>query len=280
MDITLPWWGSVSFVCGGFLVGTFLPNLVPKKWHNAAVGVGVLLCAIGVISGLPQLARFGFNTGPLVALAVALLIGGSAVGWQIHLWQESPTPTRQQPPPTKETSVLAECNFGTLPTKPPDGRIYVLNLYPTPIGGGGLAEYFGLKEAHFTWPEQENGAPLSAYRCRLTNYGNDTLFKLTFGFRLVFNRAIATPPSIQSGEIFLDREWPVEVTKIDPGADRSFEFYIWNMSNAFVSVTILPNATARKVSDGSQIPIRLLSRGYMMFSPATAPSTKADRTNQ
>jgi hypothetical protein len=50
-------------------------------------------------------------------------------------------------PTVEETSFFAECHYGAMPAvAPAGGRIFGLNVFPTPIanGGGGFVEYSAL----------------------------------------------------------------------------------------------------------------------------------------
>ena len=44
--------------------------------------------------------------------------------------------------------------------------------------------------------------------------------------------------SLRSGAVTIDRDWPLEIPKIDPGKDSSFAFYMINVSTQFVHVML------------------------------------------
>src|SRR5262249_31723145 len=141
-------------------------------------------------------------------------------------------------------------------TMPPEGRIYLLSLWPVPQenGGGGLAEYWGTGD--MKWPMSINGAPLNAYRCQLTNYGSVPVFNVELNLHMLFREALrdADQPNVtRSGQVTLSRDWPVLIRKIDTGAEKPFIFYLYNVSNNFfVQISLPQSATLEQRTDGAR----------------------------
>jgi len=129
-------------------------------------------------------------------------------------------------PKENDLALLVECFSGVMPTTPE--RIYALNLFPVPAenGGGGLAEYFSFdNKGERTWPKSKTGFPLMAYKCQLTNYGTAPLFNVFLALHLQFQNSIAEDNgSERSGEVYLRRDWPISISKIDPGTSNPFVF--------------------------------------------------------
>src|ERR1700730_769797 len=120
---------------------------------------------------------------------------------------------------------------------PIDGRIYMLqiNAIPASAGGGGLGISSGGPGEKIIFPFQ------SIYRCKITNYASIPLFKMSIALHLTFMEAVkdsAANTSLSSGAVTIDRDWPLEIPKIDPGKDSSFAFYMLNMSTQFVRVML------------------------------------------
>src|ERR1700730_5571136 len=85
----------------------------------------------------------------------------------------------------------------------PGGRIFGLNVFPTPIvnGGGGFVELFGLTPGQeIKWPTQ-NGIQMQAYECKITNYGTTAIFNAEIVFKWIFREAIADKSQLRRGEL-------------------------------------------------------------------------------
>ena len=179
-----------------------------------------------------------------------------------------------------EHTLSAEWHREFLPALvPPEETVYVLELWPLPVenGGGGLAEVSGIPGNPMGWPTS-NGQPLSSWRCQLTNYSSSPLFNVSLVLQLAFQKAVKgdqQPGTARSGETTLSRGWPINVQKIDAGADHPFIFYIFNNSDHFASVAFPPSATGRRAGDKEQRTIELIQPESSMM-----PLPPFIRTNQ
>jgi hypothetical protein len=74
----------------------------------------------------------------------------------------------------------------------------------------------------------------------------------------------------QSGETYLARDWPISITKIDPGSANPFVFYIVNMNQYFVTVSPPDIATGKQLGDTTPKTITIIKpTGFQMhFSPS------------
>jgi len=161
-----------------------------------------------------------------------------------------------------DRTILIECHFGLMPkVVPPEGRIYVLGLWPLPqeSGGGGMAEYFAHPGSEWTWSSNKSDLA-QAYRCQLTNYGAATVFNLSMAFPVIFREIVRdskNPSQMTSGKVTVSREWPIEVTKIDVGLN-GFVFYIQNNSEQFVQVFLPQSAMLQRARDNKRGNVRLI----------------------
>jgi hypothetical protein len=171
-----------------------------------------------------------------------------------------------------ELGVYLECQIAPLPlSHPANGRLYVLDPFPSPELGGGLVEFFTLNDVgELRWPKSYDGIPLRAYRCRLTSYRNDPIFQITMVLRLTFRRSVLNGKTIQSGEIEIDRPWQIEIAKLDTSDSGSFEFYVYNQYDKFIDMRFPPSVSARTLLDNSKREIPLIqqsSAGVDLFLP-------------
>jgi hypothetical protein len=137
--------------------------------------------------------------------------------------------------------LFAQCDF-VQPSiiVPPDGKIYMLqiNAIPASAGGGGFGIFSGTPGEKFNLPV----LPIQlVYRCQITNYASVPLFKVSIALRLTFMEAVKdseTSTSLHSGAVTIDRDWMLEIPKIDTGKDSSFAFYMTNVSKQFARVML------------------------------------------
>ena len=176
-------------------------------------------------------------------------------------------------PPTKpiETSVHIECLEGLMAdTAPPDGKIWFLMLSPLP-GTMRLQYFFGTPGTTIGLPKDE-GHPLLAERCQLTNYGEVPIFDVKISALVAFKEVLAdkdNPGVSREGGVTLSRNTPIEVQKLDAGPDHAFTFYIFNLEPQFVEISFPQSATYRLASDRAQheTPLLQSTTPPMIFSP-------------
>ncbi|MFZ0495750.1 MAG: hypothetical protein WBE85_12960 [Methylocella sp.] len=234
--------------------------------------------------------------------AILVLIAGAVGGLWVVFVHFSPTPDAKPPPvhagegslavggnvsnstiinggtplnasTVEETSFFAECHYGTMPgVAPAGGRIFGLNVFPTPIAnsGGGFIEFFALKPGQEMKWSPSNGI-LQAYECKITNYGVVAIFNAEIVFKWIFQEAVADKNQVRSGKVTLERDWPCLIPKIDPGVANPFVFYIYNISNQFVYVS-LP-ASISGTPAGKRVAIRF-SLTQSSAPPMNLPSLR------
>jgi hypothetical protein len=115
-----------------------------------------------------------------------------------------------------------------------------INAIPASAGsGGGIGIFSGTPGEKFNFPVLPSQF---VYKCQITNYASVPLFKMSIALRLTFMEAVkkdsAASTTLSSGAVTIDREWPLEIPKIDPGEDSSFAFYMINVSAQYVRVLL------------------------------------------
>lgn len=200
-----------------------------------------------------------------------------------HFIESRPTPDqisdypKQHPFPASfapiRTSLSVDCHLGfLLKLAPLKKRVYAMSLYPTPkeIGGGGLIEYFSAN-GEFAWPKK-NGLQMTGYACELMNGGNVSIFNISMAFDLKFRSVVTDSKGggQSSAEVTLAKKYPITVSRIDPGPNGAFIFYIFNISSQFVEV-LLPKSAAFKLPGDLQRQTTSLIQPEltMMFPPWT-----------
>ena len=152
---------------------------------------------------------------------------------------------------------------------PPEGKISILylNAIPKENGGSGLGIITAQAGKDMEWPSLGN-----VYRCHLANHGNAAIFNVEMALTLKFMEALkdkTNPSQTNSGAITLIRDWIISIPKIEPGPIGTFDFYISNMSQQFVFVSLPSVFTFYRASSSTREESQLIqSPGlFMPFTP-------------
>jgi hypothetical protein len=253
----------------------FLAIVAPEFWPKMPRALSYTLAGIGLswltysgILGIEEYSHMKLQHASLaLIIAGAILIAGGL------FWHISHTPVAgSESPSAKEVSkapnprISVDCHQEVLPkTVPANESLQVLWLFPTPVenGGGGMVTQFNTSGQPWKWPIDDpmKAVFITAYRCEITNYGNDPLFDLQMALDLIFYEAIPVPGQKDAkgqGKIKLHREWNVLIQKIDSGRENSFKFYILNhQPDLFVHVLMPKTATLRLLGAEQRIQTNL-----------------------
>ncbi len=193
----------------------------------------------------------------VLVISVLFGAGGGGMAWLVDRgYKNSPEYAALHKAPT----ISVEWHiFGNAPTIPTSGHLSVAYLWPLPTSdvGGGLAEMGGLPGSKLTL-----SSSMRNFQCVLTNYSADTTFNVTISLHVKFMevKRAKDSPTLQSGAVILERDWPITIPKIDVGPSYEFVFYIVNQSNLFVEVTFPNSATGQIGDDSAQQQIKIIQQ--------------------
>jgi len=214
-------WIGLFFTLG--TLGLPLIGVTLNVWLGGAFLAGAFAClvrALWIWEGSLKL------QGPLRVATVAFtaIVYFGLVGWQILRQYKS------NHPQFSATSLSVELHKGLAPSVfPPGGRINVLDTFAIPAnaGGGGLGELSGTPGKEVGWPLGQ-----TALQFQVTDYSSSTIFNVAAALQLKFFRVTKDKSgALQKGEMFLERQWEMEIPKIDSGADHPFVFYAINQKD-------------------------------------------------
>jgi hypothetical protein len=164
-------------------------------------------------------------------------------------------------PPQKETppqlQLFIECRPGPLPhVFPPSGRVFVVQIYNA-TERTGLHYFFGPSGDVFKVSERF----VAAQQCEVVNYAPTALFDVKMILRTEYLKIINQGPSSQiGGEVLTENERMVVIPRIEPGADRSFVFYIYsNGENFFAKITPPQFASFRVSAESEERSVKLIT---------------------
>jgi hypothetical protein len=148
-----------------------------------------------------------------------------------------------------------ECRGSFLPDRfPREGRIELLPIYyvHAPFGGGlgGLEDLRGKPDSEIIWPPNKLGIPTRAYKCDLTNYSQEPVANVELVFHVDFKEMVRQGKQIGSGKTVLSRDWLAKLNKVD--SEKSFTFFVQNLSELFLYVTKPTCATLELIGDSKR----------------------------
>ena len=94
------------------------------------------------------------------------------------------------------------------------------------------------------------------------------MFNVVLSFHEEFIDVIKDPeqPNLsRTGAVTLAREWPIQISKIDPGVINPFVFYIYNQSNKFVEITMPEFAVSEGPDKGSRRSVRIIQQSRLLY---------------
>jgi hypothetical protein len=248
---------------------------IQKAAVIATVAAPIVAACVGVLLWLKGIPHSVQQSGVVTLQGdVTASTGGLAIGPGSTM-NVVTAPLGNPQPRANEPSVYLECHYSAMPTRLPGGRVYVLNLWPMPAanGEGGLMEYFSLAEPpELKWPTNASGMPLAVQHCEITNDGNAAIYSIETAVQLQFREVLVdrdNPNVSRSGTVILARPWLISVPRLDPGTDRAFSFYIWNMSQLFAQVALPDDATGLVLGENQRRSIRIIHPAAvpMSFNP-------------
>jgi hypothetical protein len=220
-------------------------RIAKRCFWAAALG----FATIGIVWGATTLEAMW-----IIRVLVVGLIGGiAAIGLSESLrWVSHRESASTHATTTSSTSndaetdaqIVFECRLSELPSNvPPGGRIFYMPLFysqESAVKPIGLAFRDGQPGAEWQWFPDTKFAQI--YRCEMINYGRDPLLQVSLMFKVEYREINQNEDKSVStaGKSVHVEEWPIFLSRIDPGKDNTSAFYIYNQSS-FYAYVIPPN---------------------------------------
>jgi hypothetical protein len=131
------------------------------------------------------------------------------------------------------------------------------------IGYGTIASEPGKP---FPWLPEWKNKPRSSARCRLTNYGKTTLFNIEIPYTMTFVRLKRgeNAGSTVANEVINTADGVLPVTKLEPGNEASYVFYIHNQGRDIVRPHFLDTGSCLPLGASSRTPVRVIQSDSIM----------------
>jgi len=120
---------------------------------------------------------------------------------------------------------------------PPQGQVYTLLLCYSPESGGeeiGLSVIHGQPGSDLEWFRDLRF--LQVYRCEITNYESAPLLQVSLEFRVEYREVIKDALISKSGDVVYSREYPILLSKINPGKRNAAIFFVYNQTRYLARV--------------------------------------------
>lgn len=211
----------------GFAIYAVKAMPKPVAWLGMAAGIALMILDV------TQLKAYAWPT-VLAFAGIGLLV--SAVVWGYRVYSTNLAPEK----PDDRISLLIECFQSPLPSTIPEGGFFSVIPFrfdkEGTVGFGGQPGLVG-KEMH--WPEEWLKKPIgTTVRCQLTSYASAPIFNVSLPIAVTFKRIKRgdNPSSFVANEIINTVEVSLPITKIYPGKDSPFSFYIYNQGMDVVQI--------------------------------------------
>ena len=141
-------------------------------------------------------------------------------------------------------TISIECQMSGLPKiLPTSGVVYSIQLYGSPIEGGGIMRHVNLVRAHgATDGSMDWGGVKYAYKCQIKNLGPAVISNLQTAFKIVFHEWIKTDNGFRSGDQTGEYAHEISISALAP-SHGVFELYIMNMGWFAAGIVIPKNAS-------------------------------------
>jgi hypothetical protein len=154
-------------------------------------------------------------------------------------------------------------SIGTLATIQKDVALnYILPIsLPTP----GQPLYGLQKLQGATISPGPSKLPQIVYQCTITNYGHIPVLNARLLLNIDFQKPIEQPGGrFIGGELVSHVEWPVDISKIEPGESNPFVFCFYNVTPHFVLVRLGDSASFQRIDENDR---RITTLVQPQYSP-------------
>jgi hypothetical protein len=246
-----PAFGVVTMAAPDYL--KLNPVLVPYCFW---VGIAIFAVSVGAIVYLISTERRKELKRMLSIAAMAVGAVVFAIGLAGYFWPSNNAPRAETTSLTQITAVaqgdlLLECQQMALPEVglPNESQLMMISPFRFDKEGTvGFATRPSQPGQPFKWPDEWKGKIVSSVRCKLTNYGNTPLFNIELAFDTTFKiiRPGENPGSVTADKVInVVKGSVLPITKLEPGGDRAYVFYIHNQGRDLVHTAFADTATAR-----------------------------------
>jgi hypothetical protein len=200
----------------------------------------------------------------IVAVTAASIFGGLSVALD---WVN-----KKQTPEIAETSageLLLECQLAPLPDVGLPNQTILFKVDPFRFSDLGTIGYGTVPSEPgkpFKWLEGWGNRAQSSARCRVTNYGKTTLFNLEIPFKITFVRIErgGNPGSTVGDKIINTEDGVVPITKLEPGNEAAYIFYIHNQGRDIVQPQFADSATCLPLGGSARTSVKVIQPADVM----------------
>jgi hypothetical protein len=230
---------------------------MPRALSYTLAAIGLSWLTYSLILGIESLSHTKLQYGPLgIIIAGAALIG---LGLFWHISRIGANETAASRDNSGIGELLLECQLAALPEVGPPSQSMLFVVSPfrfTELGTIGYTTAPSEPGKPLPWPQEWKNKRASSAICRVTNYGKTTLFNVEVAFKITFVQITRgeNPGSSIGNTVINVEDGVIPITKLEPGSDGAYVFYILNQGRDIVhprfaeSATCLPQGAATRTS--------------------------------
>jgi hypothetical protein len=228
-------------------------------------GILVFACTVFVVFALSareqeRKHRSMWPIGLMALGAVIFGVGVAAFFWPTSMPHAEPA---EHKPQESSAELLLECQLMALPSVGLPKENTLVMIVPFRFEKEGTIGFSGTPTEPgqpIKWPDEWKNKMASSARCRLTNYGKTTLFKVELPFKVAFIRIQRgeNPGSTTAKEIINIAQAALPTTKIEPGSDGAYVFYVHNQGRDVLQTEFINAATHVPPGATTREPVTLI----------------------
>jgi hypothetical protein len=165
--------------------------------------------------------------------------------------------------------LFLECEQAALPEVGIPNQTKFFKIDPFRFGDTGTISYGTIPTEPgkpFSWPEEWRNRMQSSTRCRVTNYGKSPLFNIEIPFKITFVRIKRGEGvgSTTANEIINVADGILPITKLEPGNEAAYVFYIHNQGRDLVHSQFANAGSCLPLGEASRAPVRITQPNDIM----------------
>jgi hypothetical protein len=231
-------------------------------------GIVVFLATIAVLAFISfhEEGRRRAVTGPIIVMVLGALIFCGGTAW--YFWPRQAI-SEGEPKPESAGELLLECQLAPLPEVGLPNQTMLFKIDPFRFIDLGMIGYGTMPSEPgkpLKWPEEWKNRSQSSARCRVTNYGKTTLFNLQIPFKMTFVQIERgeNPGSTVGNKIINVEDGMVPITKLEPGNEAAYVFYIHNQGRDIVQPQFADNATCLPLGGNARTSVKVIQPADVM----------------
>jgi hypothetical protein len=236
-------------------------------------GILVFVVTVFVVAALQSRERGEKKSmWPIFAMAAGMIVFG--VGVAGFFWPDRGGKEDEGKQEVAAGELLLECQSAPLPEVGLPNQTMLFKISPfrfTELGSIGYGTTPSEPGKPIPWPSDWKNKAESSARCRLTSYSKTPLFNVEIPFKITFvliERG-ENPGSTVANKTINVADGVVPITKLEPGSENAFVFYIHNQGRDIIHAQFADAATCLPLGDAERVSIKVIQPNSVIYRAAS-----------